>query len=262
MLLRRFVTLSAAFALLVAAPASALVKLPATLSSVAGNPAEKLVNLPIEQSKYDAATRCTPKARPGMTAFTRWLQSNASGVSWGTYRCEKWGKRSASLHAEGRAIDWHLDVSKPADRAEAKRLILLLLAPDSAGNEQALARRMGIEEIIWDCGYWGAGMTDFDRYSPCYSKNGRLRRKVNATVAHRDHIHFGMTRAGAARKTSFWTRKAPPASEVAPPADDFDEEWPVDGESPVDDEPEWTDEEIVDDPSVVADDPDVSDEGF
>ena len=105
------------------------------------------------------------------------------GVFWGSYRCEKWGKESASLHAENRAIDWHLDVRVPADRRAAERLIRLLLAPDAAGNPQALARRMGVEELIWDCGYWGAGMTEFTPYSPCYSQAGKLRKHVNPTVA-------------------------------------------------------------------------------
>ena len=41
--------------------------------------------------------------------------------------------------------------------AAAAKLIELLLAPDKAGNQHALARRMGVEELIWDCSYWGAG---------------------------------------------------------------------------------------------------------
>jgi hypothetical protein len=125
-----------------------------------------------------------------------------------SYRCEMWGEREASLHAEGRAVDWHLDTRRPADRAEARRLIELLLAPDSAGTPRALARRMGVEEIIWDCSYWAAGMEEFVRYSPCYGRKGTLRKHVNHTVAHRDHVHFGLSRAGAARRTSFWTARA------------------------------------------------------
>jgi hypothetical protein len=73
-----------------------------------------------------------------------------------------------------------------------------------AGNPQALARRMGVEELIWDCGYWGAGMSDFEPYSVCYSERGMLRKHVDKTVAHRDHLHIGMTRAGAQARTSFW----------------------------------------------------------
>ena len=193
--------------LALAGPAAAMVTLPENPLAIAGNPADRLLSVPIEDSTYDGARRCTPKAsRPGMIALQRWLQDNARGVFWGSYRCEKWGKGQASLHAENRAIDWHLDVSVPADKRAAEQLIRLLLAPDEAGNPQALARRMGVEELIWDCGYWGAGMTQFNAYSPCYGKRGRLKRKVNKTIAHRDHVHIGMTKRGAAARTSFWSR--------------------------------------------------------
>jgi hypothetical protein len=190
---------------LAAAPAHAIIRLPLAPAQVAGNPAERLLSVPIEDSLYDPATHCSRTPRPGMVKLQRWLEANVRGVSWGTYRCEKWGKKQASLHAEGRAIDWHLDVTNAADRREAERLARLLLAPDSAGNPQALARRMGVEELIWDCGYWSAGMTQFDDYAPCFNKRGTRRKHVDPTVAHRNHIHIGLTRAGAARRTSFWS---------------------------------------------------------
>jgi hypothetical protein len=194
--------LSLAFLLLtlaVAAPAQAS-RLATPLEPIPGNPANALSDIPIDDVRYDRATHCARIDRRGVVAFTRWLGTHAAGVSWGTYRCEKWGKRSASLHAESRALDWHLDTRRPADRREAKRIIELLLAPDRAGNQHALARRMGVQEIIWDCAYWGAGMWAFSRYSPCEGKH------VDRTTAHRDHIHFGMTKPGAAGRTSFWTR--------------------------------------------------------
>jgi hypothetical protein len=43
-------------------------------------------------------------------------------------------------------------------------------------------------------------MADFKPYSVCERKN------VDDTTAHRDHIHLGMSLAGAAAKTSFWRR--------------------------------------------------------
>jgi hypothetical protein len=204
----RRIAFLAAFALLAAAPAAqAIPHLPPDPAPVAGNPADRMLEVPIEDSVYDPATHCTPHAkRPGMVALQRWLEANARGVSWGTYRCERWGKDSASLHAEGRALDWHLDLFNAADAREAQRLIRLLLAPDEAGNPQALARRMGLEEIIWDCGYWGAGMPDFRPYSVCFNKHGKARKHVDVTLAHRDHIHFGLSKAGAAAQTSFWDR--------------------------------------------------------
>jgi hypothetical protein len=183
-----------------------LLAVPSTALAARANPADELVDIPIEASVYDPATHCSSKPRPGVVALQGWLEENVRGVFWGSYRCEKWGKHEASLHAENRAIDWHLDVSDRADRRAAQELIDLLLAPDSAGNEQALARRMGVEELIWDCGYWGAGMSEFMPYSPCYGKRGKPRKHVNVTVAHRDHVHIGLTKAGASAKTSFWRR--------------------------------------------------------
>jgi hypothetical protein len=180
---------------LLAVPASALAR---------GNPADELLHLPIEASTYDKATHCSPKTRPGVVKLTAWLEGNVRGEFWGSYRCEMWGKKEASLHAENRAIDWHLEKTIRADRRAAKRLIALLLAADAAGNPQALARRMGVEELIWDCGYWAAGMPDFVPYRVCFNRRGKEIKGIDPTVAHRDHVHIGMTRAGAAAKTSFW----------------------------------------------------------
>jgi hypothetical protein len=194
-------------ALGLAAPAAAgAYNWPVAYTSVAHNPVDALDDVPLDPSTYDTATHCSKAARPGTTALVHWLTKNAKGTFWGSYRCEKWGPHSASLHAENRAVDWHLDVDVPADRKEAERLIALFLAPDRLGQPQALARRMGLEEIIWDCGYWGAGMDQFRPYSVCLNKHGKLMRHVDKTLAHRDHLHLGLSKAGAAKKTSFWKR--------------------------------------------------------
>lgn len=198
-------------------------RLASAVDQVLRTPAEALKALPVERSVYDAATRCTTTRRPGVERMLRWLDANAAGSSWGSYRCELWGKGTASLHAEGRAIDWHLDSRVPSQRAAGKRLIRQLLATDSAGNRQALARRMGVQELIWDCSYWGAGMDEFRIYRPCYAQDGRTRRKhVGATLAHLDHIHVGLTKAGAMARTSFWTRRAPAAAQTDRPAERHD----------------------------------------
>ena len=90
---------------------------PTGYTSVSKNPADTLAELPIEDSAYDPATKCSAKPKPGMTALVQWLGKNAGGVFWGTYRCEKWGKGSASLHAEGRAVDWHSTSTCPPTAA-------------------------------------------------------------------------------------------------------------------------------------------------
>ena len=202
--MKRFL-LPALALLAVAAPTANAFRLPEALGPVADNPANRLLAVEIDAAEYDEATRCTPKAaRPGVDRMVAWLQANAHGEYWGSYRCEKWGKGSASLHAEKRAIDWHLDAYDRQQKAWAASLIALLLAPDRDGNPNALARRMGVQEIIWDCSYWGAGMEQFKQYSPCFKKDGRPDKKVDRTTAHRDHIHFGLSKAGAAGRTTFW----------------------------------------------------------
>ena len=127
--------------LLVAAPARAIIRLPAAPTQVAHNPADA-------SSRSRSRTPSTTPPRAAASARSpAWPRSSAgsrptsAASSRGTYRCEKWGKKQASLHSEGRAIDWHLDATKAADRREAERLARLLLAPDSLGNPQALARR-------------------------------------------------------------------------------------------------------------------------
>src|SRR5829696_5324000 len=200
----RFVLPVILFALL-APSAHAYPKLPNPLPPVKGNPANALVDVPIEGFVYDSAVKCKNRRNAGITALANWLGQNTRGVFWGSYRCEKWGKGSASLHAENRAIDWHMDAFNGADRRAADKLFRLLLAPDKLGNPQALARRMGVEELIWDCGYWGSGMTEFRPYSVCFKPNGKKRKRFDRTAAHQDHIHIGMTKRGGKGLTSFWT---------------------------------------------------------
>jgi hypothetical protein len=176
---------------------------PAT-ASAAANPADALSTTAIDPYRYDRATQCRSKIPAGTLALKAWLGRNAGGSFWGIQRCERWGKDSASLHAEGRAIDWHLNVHRRADKKEAARLIRLFMATDRAGNAHALARRMGIQGLIWNCrAWWGNG--SMRPYSPCYDRNGKPKR-IDDTTAHRDHIHIELNWLGARKQTSFWKR--------------------------------------------------------
>jgi hypothetical protein len=180
---------------------------PATqLEPIANNPADRMLSKPIDDERYDRSRRCSKEPRAGTIALQGWLERHARGASWRIMRCERLSAGSFSLHADGRALDWHLDASNPADRREAKRLIALMLAPDQLGNPHALARRMGLQEIIWDCRSWWAGSDGMDKYTVCLNGAGELRRRIDVTTAHRDHVHFGLSFAGAARRTSFWAR--------------------------------------------------------
>ena len=154
----------------------------------------------------------------GALALVKWLDRNTGGEYWGGVRCERLGKSNFSMHAEGRAVDWHLDVGDARDRAEAERLLAMLFSPDSDGNANALARRMGIIEAIWDCRYYGFWMTGdaSKRYSACENSNGKLRRNVDPTTAHRNHVHFSLSWPGARMRTSYWRYLVAQAAAAGP----------------------------------------------
>ena len=193
------------FACLVLLPCVlAVAAVAAPYGRVANNPADRLAAQPIDAYRSDHATRCRKHPTRGALALERWLDGHAAGSSWGIMRCERLSGTSFSLHSEGRAVDWHLDARVPAERRAGRRLIRLLLATDRAGNPHALARRMGVQEIIWNCHSWWSGAERMGDYSLCLTKRGKPRRHVNATLAHRDHVHIGLSRRGARMRTSFW----------------------------------------------------------
>ena len=169
------------------------------VARLVGNPADRLVSVALEDYSYDHASGCKPGPSRGAVAMQAWLERYVRGTPLGIVRCEKLSGDDFSLHAEGRAIDWRLDVSNRRERRAGYRLIALLLATDRAGTPHALARRMGIQEIIWDCKAWYSGMAALGRYGACQPG-----RRVSKTIAHRDHMHIGLHWGGARRRTSFW----------------------------------------------------------
>lgn len=198
----RRLAVAAAIALLALVPARAIAT-GNVFKQMPGNPADKLLALPLDPYQYDFAKKCLKRPQAGMLALQTWLETHWRGVSWGIMRCEKLSKSDYSLHSEGRALDWHLDARNPTDRAAAERLINLLLAPDRLGDVHALARRMGIQEIIFNCHAWFTGDGGMEKYSPCYDSKGKPV-KIDDTSAHRNHVHLGMNWAGARMQTSFW----------------------------------------------------------
>jgi hypothetical protein len=188
-----------AVAIAVALPAAA-----SALPSLKANPADKLLSRGIDPIQYDRATKCNGgHVWAGTLAMVHWLETNASGVNWGEYRCEMWGKGQASLHSEGRAIDWH-----PSTKTAAYDLIALLLAPDKDGNVAALARRMGVQGLIFNCEQWfGSGDGQLGQYSYCYGKNGKRKKNIDPTQAHMDHVHIELNKLGATMKTTFWNKQ-------------------------------------------------------
>jgi hypothetical protein len=182
----------------------------ASAGGLVPNPANHraIVDKPIEDFRYDRADACRKEVPRGTKELEDWLERNVRGESWGIFRCERLRGGNFSVHSEGRAIDWHLDAGVAKERRAAMRLIRTLLAGDRYGNQAALARRMGVQGLIFDCKSWWSGMEKLGDYSYCFKRNGDLRNDLDRTQAHRDHVHIELNWPGARERTSFWHSKA------------------------------------------------------
>lgn len=186
---------------------------------IPGNPAERYAGRQIEAPRsyqQEVPKGCSKVKRKGVDRFISFFRKrypSMKGAVGSRYRCENLGSGAGySFHSDGRGLDLALHRSKPAQFKVARQLIDLLLAPDSTGEPAALARRIGIQEIIYSCGYWSASSGRFVRYFLCEERTG------NATVEHRDHVHLSFTRRGAAAQSSFW-RPVSSVPKAEPPAE-------------------------------------------
>ncbi|HEX6878474.1 MAG TPA: hypothetical protein VF165_22645, partial [Nocardioidaceae bacterium] len=101
--------------------------------------------------------------------------------------------------------DWGVSVNSTRDRASVQALMRWLLKRDAFGNRYAMARRLGIQYMIWNRRIWGS-----------YAA-GSGWRKYTGSNPHTDHVHFSLSWAGARKKTSFWSpRNFPNSSGNAP----------------------------------------------
>jgi peptidoglycan hydrolase-like protein with peptidoglycan-binding domain len=139
---------------------------------------------------YEKGTLCLTETQPGVIAFAKLLNATYGTHTYGTLRT------CAAEHGEGRALDWMLNAGNADQLALGNALTRWLAAPDSSGRPGAMARRFGINYIIWNRQQWNAwdpGMA----WKPYYG-----------SAPHTDHIHFSFTWDGACERTSWWTGKA------------------------------------------------------
>ena len=157
-------------------------------------------------ARYQAQTTCSPTAKPGVADFAaRLLRAYPTTRSLGIVRACSVG--GTSEHKEGRAFDWGgLNAARAADRDRVERFTTWLLKPDRYGNRYAMARRLGIQYLIWNRKIWGS-----------YAADSGWRRYTGAS-SHRDHVHISFTWAGARKKTSFWTGKVGNVQAAPPPS--------------------------------------------
>lgn len=159
------------------------------------NPANDrvLVKKKLDPNRYDYADRSRNKNPKGMRKLIRWMKRNTKrNTYYGTLR-------SDGMHATGRALDWMLDARKRGQKRKAKRVINTWVADDKRGRRDALARRMGIQMIIYDCRIWMATSSQWKRYSACAGTNN-----PDPTQGHIDHIHIELNKPATRARTSFW----------------------------------------------------------
>jgi peptidoglycan hydrolase-like protein with peptidoglycan-binding domain len=188
-----------AFAFALAAPAAAATP---ALPVPAGLPAQ------IEPlAPYVEQVSCDPRLRPGTAKLARLLASTYranNATSWAsTYACGTDGTRSE--HYDGRAIDWMVDVHRPAQYAAAKAVLTSLLATDRVGNRFALARRLGVMYLIYNNRMWGAWDGRWEEYNNC----SHLPKGADDNACHRTHMHISLSWNGAMGRTSYWTKRVP-----------------------------------------------------
>ena len=162
--------------------------------------------MPLEDhAGYQPQTGCSPKAKPGTKMLARWIVNHRGGGYGPISRpCSSGG---TSEHKEGRAFDWTLDATRAADRRRAAAFLERIFRARADGEEDVLARRMGIMYVIWNDRIYSA-YNGFEKRD--YLSSGcPSRRRCSTTLRHRDHMHISLIRKGARTQTSWYVaRKA------------------------------------------------------
>lgn len=144
---------------------------------------------------YLPQVSCDPTVKPGVDALRRTLMAAYGGRDLGVTRgCDVGGR---SEHKEGRAWDWGLSASVPAEKAMADQFLTWLLAPGPNGMGALNARRLGVMYVIWNGKIWSA------------YRAAEGWRAYTGGESHADHIHISLAWTGAEKRTSWWTGRAP-----------------------------------------------------
>ena len=182
-----------AFATLLALGAASSTAAKRTLATNPANDPD-LIGRKLDPNRYDGAGGCRKRQPKGMDRLVEWMEQTTKPAFNNSIRCD------GGVHGTGRALDWTLDARKRGEKRQAMQVINTWMAKDKRGRRNALARRMGVQLIIFNCKFWQAGDTKMRGYSAC--SGGR--KNADPTQGHIDHIHVELTKPAAKLKTSFW----------------------------------------------------------
>ena len=153
------------------------------------------VELPEEVDASDVFQRnviCDPVSKPGVIAVANLLSQTFEQEGYSLHRsCID----MRSEHYDGRAVDWQLNAYDPQERRTGDAVVTWL-----TDNDGEVARRLGIQSIIWNERSWHASTGYWQGYA--------------GQSPHTDHIHLSFTWDGAYMRTSWWTGVALTAEEA------------------------------------------------
>ncbi len=168
-------------------PAMFVVAAPAHATTIPSPPTKTLPSALDIAPPYQPGTRCLTTALPGPLDFARLLNVHYGTHTYGILR------PCAAEHGEGRALDWMVNANTADGLALGNAITTWLTAKDSQGRVGAIARRLGINYIIWNHKMWRS-------YDPA-----RGWAAYTGSSPHTDHIHMSFTWDGAYEQTSWWT---------------------------------------------------------
>ena len=127
---------------------------------------------------------CDPNNKPGMVAFANLVSSHYGKSTWYGSRACRHGDNSQ--HYEGRAFDWTMNAYDAQEKAIGDSVAQWITA-----NNGEMARRFGVQSIIWNRQSWYL-------YKP-----GSWQAYYGASP-HTDHLHISFSWDGAMGRTSWW----------------------------------------------------------
>jgi peptidoglycan hydrolase-like protein with peptidoglycan-binding domain len=168
---------------------------PAPLSTLPPDPAYPVPEPPVTEvlpeevdvvPPWQGNVVCDPVDKPGLEAFGSLVGEHYGRPGYTTSRtCID----QKSEHYDGRAVDWQLNAFDPADRRIGDAVVTWL-----TDNDGEMAKRFGLQSIIWNERSWHSTDTTWKGYV--------------GQSPHTDHVHFSFTWDGAMMRTSWWTGEA------------------------------------------------------
>lgn len=171
----------------------------------AATPPARKFTKPIEALSKQYSEEGCSSPKTGTKALAALIeQTYPKHVVYMTRSCSAAG---VSGHESGRAIDFMVN----SNRSDVQSFINWLLATDSSGNKYAMARRLGVQYLIYNKRIWRP-------------YRGGVWGAYTGSNPHTDHLHISLNPDGANKKTSFWSgtitssSSSKPASSAKPAA--------------------------------------------